>query len=288
MSAATEMAKSRGEVLFGMPRAEYAAAKRLHHSTLKQMGRSPAHYSHALANPKVATTAMNVGSGAHGHILEPHRLEKDFAVWSGADRRTKEGKAEWAKIEADSAGKIILTEEQWADCIGMRNAVRSHKVAAKYLEDGDAEVSLFWDFEAPALGAMPGYCFPMKARLDWLSRAGAILDVKKTQDASEGGFQRQCVKLGYYEQAALYSDGYEAITGIRLPYLIVAAEEHAPYVTTVFALQPDALEYGRDRYLTHLSALDACRATKIWPGYSEGEVPLSLPYWLKKQMEQAQ
>lgn len=286
MSAAAELAKSRGEVLFGMPRAEYHAAKRLHHSTLKEMGRSPLHYAHAVANPMEPTPAMNVGSGAHGHILEPHRLEQDFAVWPGADRRTKEGKAAWAKFEAANAGKIILDADEWAACIGMRNAVRRHPAAAEYLAEGDAEVSLFWEFEAPAIGALPGFRFEMKARLDWLSRAGAILDVKKTQDASQEGFQKQAVRLGYYEQAALYGDGYHAITGIRLPYLIVAVEEKAPHAVNVFELEAEALAYGRDRYVTHLSALDACRAANSWPTYSEGVVPLSLPQWLKKQMEQ--
>lgn len=285
MSAASELAKARGEVLFGMPRHEYFAAKRLHHSTLKEMGKSPAHYAHAVANPKAATVAMNLGSGAHGHILEPHRLEAEFAVWSGADRRTREGKAAWADFEKASAGKIILTAEEWADCIGMRNAVQRHEVAARYLKSGDAEVSLFWDYEAPAIGGLPGFSFEMKARLDWLSRDGAILDVKTTSDASESGFQRQCMRLGYYEQAALYGDGYHEITGIRLPYLIIAVETAAPYVTTVFELDEDAVAYGRDRYLTHLSALDACRSAKNWPGYAPGIVPLSLPRWARTATE---
>jgi hypothetical protein len=285
MSAVSELAKLRGQLLFGMPRAAYDAEKRIHWSTLKEMGRSPMHYAYAEANPRAQSDAMKLGDAGHVAILEPQLFVSRFAHWDGADRRTKEGKAQWSAFEAANKGKTLLEDEDWTSAHAMRDSVMKHPAAAKYLQGGDTEVSMLWDFVAPAVGALPGFRFELKGRIDLLSRAGAIVDLKSTRCAEEREFQRQCVRLGYFGQAALYSDGYHAITGTRLPYVIIAVESAPPHPVNVFEVHPEALAWGRDKYITHLAQLEAARASGVWGGYADTEVSLTLPRWARAEEE---
>ena len=91
-----------------------------------------------------------------------------------------------------------------------------------------------------------------------------------------------------YVQAAMYVDGVEAVTGKRLPYLVLAVENTAPFVSQVYAVPDALLERGRREYRDWLGALAACREHKVWPGYATGPVELVLPKWAKDPTEEAQ
>lgn len=258
-----------------LTRAEYdALADRENWSRLKNMGRSPMHYRHGLLEPRADTAALLNGRANHVAVFEPQRFAGLVSVWEGGRRQSKT----WDAFRAANAGKDILTKAEYDQLIAMQRAVRQHPVASHYLQGGKPEVSVLWTHKAPAIGALPGYAIQCKSRLDYLAPKW-ILDLKTCRDASPKAFGRAALNLGYHAQAAYYVDAVEAVTGERLPYVIIAAELAPPCVVQVYRLPEHVLDAGRDEYRSLLFRLNECRATDQWGGYAAAELDLELPQW---------
>jgi hypothetical protein len=216
---------------------------------------------------------MRVGRATHVATLEPERFRSQWAVWDGGARRGKE----WEKFErqAHADGLDVLTADQFETVQAISKAALSDEYAARYLRGGSAEVTLLWADSDSGI--------PCKARPDFAAKdVGALVDLKSTRDASPEAFARACWNLSYAEQAAFYVDGYEAATGVRLPYVIVAVENCAPYIVQVYRLPNAVLDIGRATYRGHLERLALCRRTGRWPGYGDGELDLELPRWVAR------
>lgn len=244
-------------------------------STLKHMKKSPAHYRHALISERNDTASLKRGRVAHIATFEPDQVGERCAVWRGGDRRGKE----WKQFQRENATRDIVTETEWSSAEQIQRAVHGHQLASKYVQGGIPEASMFWTLKAPELGGVPGWEIKCRGRVDFIAKVGAIVDLKTSRDASVDGFAKLSAQYGYHSQAAFYVDGYEAITGTRLPYVIVAVEPSAPFAVTVFELDEQALAVGRQSYRELLDRLALCRAEARYPAYSDQLVPLSLPRW---------
>lgn len=272
-----------GNVLYGVSREEYDKSPRVNWSSLKAMARSPAHYQHHEREEAKETSALRLGRVRHLAILEPERFDTEVAVWRGGRRSG----AVWTEFCAASEGREIITGDEFASTLAMRESVRRSELAARYLGNGHAEVTLLWRHVAESIGGSPGFCFDLKGRPDFVTAdGGAIVDLKTTRDASPEGFGREAWRLGHYAQAAMYLDGYEAATGRRVPFIIVAVETEAPHVVSVYRVPDDVLELGREHYRNLLSRLAFCRSERRWPGYSEEEMALTLPPWVIREDEE--
>ncbi len=262
-------------IVLGMPHGEYNRVSRVNWSSLKHLSRSPAHYRHQLMQHGADTVARKLGRAVHLATLEPERFASDCAIWTGGVRR---GRA-WDAFVAANAGRELLKEDEQEHCLAVQAAVRNDAKAAKYLAGGQGEVTMFWTHSVPALGALPGYSMDCKGRIDFKANLGAIVDLKTTRNASPSGFAKEAWNYRYHTQAAYYVDGYEAATGERLPYVIVAVENEAPHMVQVYRVPDHILDVGRDEYRDLLSQLNHCRKNAAWPGYSDGELELELPRW---------
>lgn len=262
---------------FNVSRADYDAIERVNWSRLRHMKRSPAHYRAALLQKTEDTDAMRLGRATHAAALEPEKFRRQWAVWDGGARR---GKA-WEAFEAKSAadGLEVLTADQFETCQAIAQAALSDEYSAPYLRGGAAEVTLLWDYTDET-----GARIPCKARPDFAARdVAALVDLKTTRDASPEEFSKACWRLDYATQAAWYVDGYEAVTGEQVPFVIVAVESCAPHIVQVYRLPERLLSLGRAQYRAHLAQLEACRRTGRWPGYAEGPMDLELPRWAARE-----
>lgn len=258
-----------------MTREQYdALVERENWSRLKNLGRSPSHYRHALLEPREDTSALKNGRANHIAVFEPEKFANQVAVWDGGRRAGKV----WDAF-CDSCGdKDILTEPEYEQLIGMQRAVRQHPVASRYLRCGQAEVSVLWTHVVEELGGLPGYSIPCKSRLDYVAPEW-LLDLKTCRDASPMAFGRAAFNFEYHAQAAYYVDAIAAATGMRLPYFIVAAELAPPCVVQVYRIPEHVLAAGRDRYRSLLYQLNECRREDRWDGYASEELDLELPRW---------
>lgn len=256
-----------------VPYDAYASVPAVSITRLKELKRSPQHYRHALENPK-ESAPMRLGTAAHCAVLEPERFAREFAVWS---RRTSTGGMAprngqyWDAFRAENTGKHIVTEDEFALAMAMRDAVRGNPVAMRYLEAGDPEVTLEWSVGERRC----------KGRVDWLTKLDApvLVGLKTARDCRHFAFGSQAAKLGYHLQWAFYRDGYESLTAFAPRVVEIVVESAAPHAVAVYVIPDDILQQGRDEYARLLEVLAECEANDAWPGPVPTEEYLTLPSW---------
>lgn len=83
--------------------------------------------------------AFSVGSYFHTGVLEPHKLDLEYAVYQGKVRRG----AEWDTFKTKHDGKAIVTSNQRDEALRLVDSVNKSSVAMSYVKRGKPEVSLF-------------------------------------------------------------------------------------------------------------------------------------------------
>jgi hypothetical protein len=270
---------------------EYHAMDGISSSHFKVMERSALHYWQAYVNPdrekKEATAAMLTGTAWHTALFEPENFRKDFVeVPEGIDRRTKEGKAFFAEIEA--SGKTPFKPDEYREILKMAELASKHPVMSMLLahENCIIENSIFITDEEtsltlkirPDLAIMPCEQFPN----------GLILDGKTTQDAQPESFGRSSWDLQYHMQAAYYADVWQRFwkTESLPPFVFFAQEKSAPYATAMYSVTSKVMDYGRKLYKERLKTIHECKKTGVWPGYGNEIVSLNLPVWAEKKVDE--
>lgn len=184
---------------------------------------------------------------------------------------------EWA---ANNGHRTILSDAEYTLVIAMRDAVMAHPAAARIMRmKGKAEQSIYW--RDPITGEL------CRVRPDWWVPTSSLMaDLKTTDDASKEGFARSISKWRYHVQHPFYLDGANAAiqqAGLTLPeqrfFVFIAVEKKPPYNVGVYTLTDESIEVGRTEYLANLSTYSECRASAVWPGYSDRIEPISLSDW---------
>ena len=88
--------------VYDLSNEDYHEQNALNKSGIVQLAKSPAHFHewyHA-ANEE-PTKAMVIGTAIHTAILEPDKYDQSIIIAPQVDRRTKDGKAEWATFEEE-------------------------------------------------------------------------------------------------------------------------------------------------------------------------------------------
>ena len=245
----------------------------VHHSLLKYMALSPAHYRQACIDTaegkRKPSRAMNVGTIGHRLLLgqrDGHRIVK----FDGARRA---GKA-WETFAAEHEGCDIVTAKEWADAEAIVAVAREDEVAGPLLSGARFEVPLRWSDGSIAC-ATDG--------VDVVGRS-FIADVKFTNSAEPQKFQRHALHMAWVTQLAFYEDGARARgLDVSMGVLLIAIECTPPYAVTVHMLDGPLLEHGRKTYRGWLERLRVCEENDHWPGYASGIVPFTLPPWLDEE-----
>lgn len=244
---------------------EYHGWAAVNKSLLSEVAKSPMHARWWLDNAgDDPTDAMRLGTLTHLAILEPDRFDA-LPVEVRLDWRKKEGHAQ---RDAIAAGHECVFDKEMAVIEVLRRNIRESYAARKVSSTpGERELSLVW--EANGL--------PCKARADKICSGRAMVDLKTCRDASEVGFGYAIRDYGYANQAAHYLSGWEALTGERLRYFIIAAQTEPPYPVAVYLLDEDHIELGRRENEAAMDRLKQCLDTGVWPGPGDGGVVVSAP-----------
>jgi hypothetical protein len=271
-----------------MDNTAYHAHPAVSKSHLDLIARSPLHYWARYLDPnRVApepSPQMRLGTALHTHVLELSRWDEEIAVApSDINRRTKEGREQWAAFEASSVGKAVITADDAAQVMAMGRAVLRHPAAAMLLGlPGKAETTHMWTDASTGLEC--------KCRPDWLTDDGSIVvDLKTTKDASPRGFKQSIANFSYQKQAAWYLHGLEQATGRRPDqFIFICVESTAPYACAVYAADAEMIDRGHDQAMRDLAKLAVCKAADHWPSYSDQIETISLPAWMTGQAGQQQ
>lgn len=261
----------------GVPFEEYCKWDAANNTTLGIIdNQSPAHAKVYLDDPPASSDAFKVGQAFHKMNLEPFDFGNHFVVIPKFDRRTKQGKEDYAKCLSDSQDKTILSSDDYGLCKAMSASIAKHTVAAGYLKNGKPEICIVW--EDPLTGVT------CKARLDYVHiDYNMILDLKSTRDASPKGFSKAIANYGYHRQAAFYMDGLSTLQGGLSSFVFVAVEKVLPFGAACYQADENLIGAGRNAYRRALSLYAECRDLDIWYGYSKNVEMISVPDWLLYQ-----
>lgn len=268
--------------------ADYLAWGCASNSRLGKILRSPAHLKASLAED-ADTEALKFGRAGHTLIFEPELFDDQFTLEpdiTGPEfaeyakpRATKLYKEAIAALEAE--GRAILTADHRSDLNALKGAVMAHPKASKVITStGRAELSVV--FIDPTTGVK------VKVRFDWHTpthAGGAIVDLKTTDNASPGAFERAIFRFGYHRKGALYLRAAKAAEIPTAHFILLAAEKKPPHGVILYRLDDDAISLGNTEIDFALARYAECERTDEWPCYTEDVVDIGVPRWADAQVE---
>ena len=226
-----------------------------------------AYEAYVLGMQAPPSPSMKRGTLIHTLVLEPIEFDNRYAVAPEINRRTKAGKEAWAEFVEQSAGKDVITMDEYDEAMACQMQVLTHPWMSRVLDDPRVK------FEAMVRGESPptqyyGRTVPCRAKLDVLvdtelsaielnentvDRGTFVLDLKTTTDASEDAFRRSIYRYQYHAQLAFYAD----LAGVSTAY-IVAVETSGSHQVAVYELSHHTLEEGRKIYQEALDQFVQC------------------------------
>ena len=270
--------------------AEYHANPAISHSKLECYRRRPALYykkyvAQTLPQPE-ESGAFRLGSAVHCAVLEEKEFASRYVLKPDCDRRTKEGKIQFAEFAAQHAGKTFLDADEMAQVVAMREAVAAHPIASRLLAEGIPEMT--WRKAQPnALGAL-------QCRTDWFAPCGCeisefhpyALDIKTVESLDSDAFrnfERAAFSYGYHRQAGFYLPLINEILEYPVSRMYyVAVEKVEPFGVAVYKLADDAIARGQDENIADLVRLKRSLETNDWPNIEPTVHELKLPAWYAK------
>ncbi len=201
-----------------------------------------------------------IGSALHELVLEPHLFKSNYIVIPKFDRRTKEGKANYETWVEMANGKTLLNDEEMTMIVQMaENAIKNPTFMA-LLENSNREVSCYTEDELTGL--------KLKVRPDIMpTNKSTLVDIKTCLDSSPRKFKGDVYSYGYSISAAFYMDILN-----RENYLFAAFEKQEPYQVSLYALNDEMIEFGREQYKMALDLLKWSYDNKYWCNYNEMEI----------------
>lgn len=256
----------------GLPMKKYLMAHGISASLLKEFCRSPRHYQWALERKfHISTAALDRGTRLHAALEDWEHFQSTHTIAPKLDRRTKEGRLAYQEWEAEQGARQVLSPEDWADVVGMRESLFAEPKIRAYLEDFTARREVTWRWRNPPTG------LDCKCRTDLEAEDQSwVLDYKTCQDASPEGFRRS-IRLWSYDLSAVhYMEGTECRR-----YGWIAVESKPPYACCLYWLNPfgrfqDVEDY-RLRKLEELNLyISQWGEETPWPSYEGGESSITL------------
>lgn len=229
---------------------------------------------------RAETEAMDTGSYFHTMVLEPHKLDDEFAIYPG---KMRAGKA-YQEFRAKHEGKCIITSSQKEQGDLMVKAVKSSPSCMEYIE-GEPEVSLFVELHvargiiyAPAFKKMltrqgwvdhgcvnlpKGFQMVVKVRADTLGDT-FVSDLKSTSGNArkEHDIRTAISKYRYDLSAALYLDMFSLVRPSVREFVWIFASKQANNAAAWRASHRQIL-VGRSKYTRAIIKMSDC-ASANW------------------------
>ena len=247
-------------------------------TTLKMLHEMPySKMEYRRRHPPEPSAAMQLGSAVHVLALEPHKAEQEIAVMPLLNLRTNAGKAAKAEFLAANAGKLILTDQQYAQAEAMATSLREHPQVGLYLEQGVAEQSIYYWYNPEDWDDERDYRIMCKVRPDWIIPGHhVVFDLKTTKNAAYSEFMRNARKLGYHMSGAMYLDGanrckeFKKFAGVARfeQFVWICVENEPPYEVASYELSGQDYEEGLQLYHTAVRRLWEYQKS-TWKGYGE-------------------
>jgi len=242
-------------------------------SSLKEFMRSPQHYVKYLATDKKPTDAMLFGSICHKLILEPQDFDKEFIIEPEFNKRTNQGKEDYAAFIAkiSEQGLTAIPPATYEKAVELVAVLKQSHVYnyVKQLTSKEERFDKVHDTGLPICGYIDGVAKDFN------------LEIKIVSSAEADDIIRDFYKMKYHLQAGIYN----WVNGKPIYYLVV--ENSFPYLSRVLIASDHYIAEGRrlfDKAMTDFKfCLDIDNFSAGYEFYTGVEpLTLSLPPWAKK------
>lgn len=227
------------------------------------------------------SAAFAFGRAFDTRLLEPDLYREQYAILpDGLPRKNSKAYVEvMTGWEEANPGREGISSSDAAMIESMAGSVMRHNAVKLIRDQGGEQASLAWT--GP-------YDIQMRGRLDKLSTISGqpvIVDVKTCRDAADKTIQYAVTDYGYHRQAAIYGDGFHAITGERADFLFVFVSKEPPHEVRVERLDPELIDLGRAEVRECLRLwFKACEANE-YPGAYSSIDHIEAPRWAIKRLE---
>lgn len=292
-----------------IPNEMYHGSSGVSRSGLMELKRSPYHYWYKYLNPECErekpTPAMKLGELVHALVLEPSYFEERYVIPPElqplpkvellkdlvADLGKEKGREEYeiqkaerdhiveanemvmAKFQGVADMKEIIKPEMYMEAKALADAVMRDPMAQQLFTDIQPEKSIYFTHKGTGLQC--------KVRPDaWLG--SIVTDLKTCADASLWAFQSAAYKSGYFIQAAMMKQAFEAI-GERLDQFIFFCVEKTPAKACVYyPVDEESLYHGEKEFDGLMYQLADCLQKNVWNSYETDF--LTYPTWAKYEV----
>lgn len=260
----------RGEI----EREAYDTAQALRWSVLKEGRTSPLHLKHATQHQREETQALTIGSATHCAIFEPECFDARFVVYNEPKNKGEGARKRWQEFQEIHKDKTILDSAEYETAMRIASAVLQHPEARVLLRTGRAEIPLIWEHPSGLL---------CKSKLDWLTGAAELLDLKSARNIGPYWFPKQAWSLGYFHQKAFYQLAASFGTGApvgEIPSFLLVVENTAPFDVGVLRVDEESLQLAHIEVDQLVAEFLACQETNQWPGQYPQLGTLRAPEWV--------
>ena len=235
-------------------------------SSLKMYLKDPKEYHNRyilkLPREEKYKSAYDFGTYIHSLILEPEKVEDEYAIFEGASRRGNVYK----EFKAANSDKIIITRSQFLQAQSLLEAYTDHQLASSMVKFGNAEQTLCVELEG----------MKIKVRADYI-KEGQIIDVKTTSDPTDKFTAgKTCARFDYDLSAALYVDAFSKHFGIEHDFYFLFVNKMTNEIEVLKASKK-LLENGRRKYKKSIQLLKKSRETGKY--FKEGIQEVDIPSW---------
>lgn len=272
-----------GHIELNLPNEEYhkidaISKSRLSDASISMLKYFDSHIAPQTAEDEDETPAqkknLTFGSALHCRILEPERYEEEYLIVPKVDKRTKQGKEDFAHYEDRCAaeGKTMILDKDAAKCEIIAKKIHEHPVAGKLIGASTLkETSIFW--EDPVTGEK------CKCRPDTILLGnGIILDTKSARGVEEFQIEGENWERRHHFSPAHYGMGVEIALGVVInAYIFIASEKVRPFDTQLYIFDDLSLQAGQQHVRSLINQISECKKTGIWPGRSPDIKTIGLP-----------
>ncbi len=224
------------------------------------------------------TAAMRWGSLIDCLTTTPELEGSDIALSPFDSFRTKDAQAWKAAQEVEK--KVIVTADELTEArAAVKMLTQTCKASADIFAKSKSQVIVAGN----VLGAK------VKGLIDLAPEGEDFLaDLKTVSTFSLEGFAKQTANFGYFCQAALYLELWNAMHpgDQRTRFKLIWQDSSPPYEACVTEVSPADIEAGWQYITALIQRLIDATASNCWPMAFEKEQIISRPTWAAMQLEE--
>lgn len=217
------------------------------------------------------SAGLKLGSAFHMAALEPKIYYASYCVMPKCDRRTKQGKADYAAFIEANQGKEVIDSQIDETARVMAKTVLKNKYAKALLKGCHNEVTGFKRIGKNKI---------LKGRIDSVNFDGRYgVDLKSIDDVSPAGFAKAAANFRYDIQALTYMKLFDLDE-----FIFIVCGKSEPHEVAIYSLNDEFMQKAADDLPFAVERWNSLHSMKTPASFTNDDNPMTVlapPSWFK-------